>query len=230
MPGTQRRGPGSEEIAQEAGHRWSPPLYRTGGRCIYPPACPSRHLGQYGLAAAGAHECAGRSLSCLCYRSHKLEHDAPAPSTTGSASEGPRPFSAVAPRVIAAGIPGGCRHAEPVQSHSCRAESGKAPPCMRWRGLARPRRTGWPVAWPCRRRVPPAGARHPREGPVSRLLPRSRGRPQVVPVSSGEIFLLHTRAPRKSLRAAISVSSAIHDAIHRKRAVIRISRRLSTGY
>ena len=121
MPGTQRRGPGSEEIAQEAGHRWSPPLYRTGGRCIYPPACPSRHLGQYGLAAAGAHECAGRSLSCLCYRSHKLEHDAPAPSTTGSASEGPRPFSAVAPRVIAAGIPGGCRHAEPVQSHSCRA-------------------------------------------------------------------------------------------------------------
>src|SRR3974390_3255822 len=77
--------------------------------------------------------------------------------------------------------------------------------------------------------APPAGARHPREGPVSRLLPRSRGRPQVVPVSSGEIFLLHTRAPRKNLRVAISVSSAIHEAIHRKRAVIRISRRLSTG-
>jgi hypothetical protein len=31
--------------------------------------------------------------------------------------------------------------------------------------------------------APPAGARHPCEGPVSRLLPRSRGRPQVVPVS-----------------------------------------------
>jgi hypothetical protein len=33
----------------------------------------------------------------------------------------------------------------------------------------------------------------------------------VVPVSSGKAFLLHTRAPRKSLRAAISGSSAIHD-------------------
>jgi len=31
--------------------------------------------------------------------------------------------------------------------------------------------------------APPAGARYPYEGPVSRLLPRSRGRPQVVPVS-----------------------------------------------
>ena len=66
---------------------------------------------------------------------------------------------------------------------SCRAESDKAPPCMRWRGLARPRRTGWSVARPCRRRAPPAGARYPCERPVSRLLPRSRGRPQVVPVS-----------------------------------------------
>jgi hypothetical protein len=35
-------------------------------------------------------------------------------------------------------------------------------------------------------RAPPAGARHPRERPVSRLLPRSRRRPRVVPVSSGE--------------------------------------------
>jgi len=88
--------------------------------------------------------------------------------------------------------------------HSGRAESDKAPPCMRWRGPARPRLTGWSVAWPCRRRAPPAGARHPYKAPVSRLLPRSRGRPQVVPVSSGGIFLLHTRAPRKSLRPAIS--------------------------
>jgi len=90
------------------------------------------------------------------------------------------------------------------QGHSGRAEPDKAPPCMRWRGLARPHRTGWSVAWPCRRRAPHAGARHPYEAPVSRLLPRSRGRPQVVPVSSGGIFLLDTRAPRKSLRPAIS--------------------------
>jgi hypothetical protein len=67
--------------------------------------------------------------------------------------------------------------------HSGRAESGRAPPRMRRRGPARPRRTGRPVAWPCRVARRPAGAKHPYEGPVSRLLPRSRGRPQVVPVS-----------------------------------------------
>ena len=51
----------------------------------------------------------------------------------------------------------------------------------------------------------------------------------VVPVSSGGIFLLHARAPRKGLRLAISGSSAIHKGIHRKRVVVRILRRLSTG-
>jgi hypothetical protein len=84
--------------------------------------------------------------------------------------------------VIAAGVPAAAA-CWSWQRHSVRTESGRAPPCMRWRGPARPRRTGWPVAWPCWRRAPPAGARHPREGPVSRLLPRSRGRPQVMPVS-----------------------------------------------
>ena len=39
------------------------------------------------------------------------------------------------------------------------------------------------------RRAPPAGARYPRQGPVSRLLPRSRRRPRVVPVSSGESII-----------------------------------------
>jgi hypothetical protein len=75
-------------------------------------------------------------------------------------------------------VPWRCQPGHPV-----RAESGKAPPCMRWRGPARPRRTGWLVAWPCWHSAPPAGAAYPCEGPVSRLLPRSRGRPQVVPVS-----------------------------------------------
>ena len=42
-----------------------------------------------------------------------------------------------------------------------RAESGKTPPCMRWRGPARPRRTGWSVAWPAgiARRPPGPGTR-----------------------------------------------------------------------
>jgi len=75
----------------------------------------------------------------------------------------------------------------------------------------------------------PPGARYPCEGPVSRLLPRSRGRTQVMPVSSGETFLLPPRAPRKSPLPAISGFSAIHELIHGKRVVIRIRRRLSTG-
>jgi len=105
----------------------------------------------------------------------------------------------------------------------------QGPPCMRWRGPARPRRTGWPVAWPCRRRAPPAGARYPCQGPVSRLLPRSRGRPQAVPVSNGKTFQLDRPASRKSLRAAIPGSAAIHVGIHKKCLVIRISQLLSTG-
>ena len=145
-----------------------------------------------------------------------------------AATQQPRPYSVVAPghrrwRSDGCGAPCRCR-----QGRSGRAESGRAPPCMRWRGPARPRRTGWSVAWPCRR------ARRP-PGPGTRARDRSPGSshapgvaPQVVPVSSGKAFLLPTRAPRKSLRAAISGSSAIHEAIHRKRPVIRISRRLST--
>jgi hypothetical protein len=81
-----------------------------------------------------------------------------------------------------AGVPAPARR-------SGRAESGTAPPCMRWRGRARPRRPGWPVAWSSPSAAPPAGARYPREGPVSRLLPRSRRRPRVVPVSSGKSII-----------------------------------------
>jgi hypothetical protein len=57
-------------------------------------------------------------------------------------------------------------------------KSDKAPPCMRWRGLARPRRVSRPVARFGRHCAPPAGARYPCGGPVARLLSRSRGRPQ----------------------------------------------------
>ena len=52
------------------------------------------------------------------------------------------------------------------------------------------------------RRAPPAGARYPREGPVSRLLPRSRRRPRVVPVSSGES--ISTTAPSTAQGPAAS--------------------------
>jgi hypothetical protein len=50
---------------------------------------------------------------------------------------------------------------------------------------ASPRRLASCLVFAARRALP-AGARYPREAPVSRLLPRSRRRPRVVPVSSGE--------------------------------------------
>ena len=80
---------------------------------------------------------------------HRLRPGGPG---TSPCSAGPRSSRPVFPRLP--GVPALARR-------SCRAESGKAPPCMRWRGLARPHRTGWPVARPCRRRAPPAGARYP---------------------------------------------------------------------
>ena len=45
------------------------------------PRLPARHviLARYGLRAADALECAGRSPSRLQYRNRKLERDAPAP-------------------------------------------------------------------------------------------------------------------------------------------------------
>ena len=72
---------------------------------------------------------------------------------------------------------GGCRRTGPGTRRSGRAESDKAP--MYEMGalpsLAAPGPASCLACW---RRAPPAGARHPCEGPVPRLLPRSRGRPQ----------------------------------------------------
>jgi hypothetical protein len=69
------------------------------------------------------------------------------------------------------------RHIGPGQN-AFQAKSDKAPPCMRWRDPARPRRVSRPVSWLAGHCAPPAGARYPCEGPVSRLLSRSRGRPR----------------------------------------------------
>ena len=69
----------------------------------------------------------------------------------------------------------------------------------------------------------------PARGPVSRLLPRSRGRPGWCPFPAVKAFLLPPQPQRKALWPAISRFSAIHEGIHRKQAVIRISQRLSTG-
>jgi hypothetical protein len=125
--------------------------------------------------------------------------------------------------------PRGCRGAGPAR-RSRRAESGTAPPCMRWRGRARPRRADWPVAWSS-----PRAARRP-PGPGTRARGRSPGSSRVPGVAPGwcpfpavKALLLPPQAPRKALRPAISCCSAIHGRLHRKQAVIRISHRLSTG-
>ena len=77
-------------------------------------------------------------------------------------------------------------------------------------------------------------ARRP-PGPDTRASGRSPGSSRVPGVAPGwcpfpavKVFLLPPRAPRKALRPAISCFFAIHEGIHRKQAVIRISQRLST--
>src|ERR1700691_4436661 len=69
---------------------------------------------------------------------------------------------------------------------------------MRWRGpcpaLAA---SGRPVAWPTQYRRPTTRARHPRESPVSRLLPRPRGDPGCCPPLAVDVFLRRQRPPRK---------------------------------
>jgi hypothetical protein len=86
-----------------------------------------------------------------------------------------------------------------------------------------------PVAWLCYRGAPPAGARHPCAGPVSRLLPRSQGRPQVVPVSSGEsIFTASANAAQEPEANYFRFFRYPHG-IHKRQSVIRTCRWLSTG-
>ena len=101
-----------------------------------------------------------------------LVADAAAPAITasgrGATARGPRPFFAVTPDHRGWHC-GGCRRAGPGKRRSCWAESGKAPPCMRWRGLARPRRAKPTSSLALLEPRAARGARYPYEGPVSRL-------------------------------------------------------------
>jgi hypothetical protein len=158
--------------------------HRAGGRRIRRPPAGHAHPDPVRLRAAvrssaAAGHCPARVTTAARWSVTRRPRQPPgsARSRTSPVPGHDRGPSRRRIRAVAA-VPRRCQ-----QRRSGRPESDRAPPCMRWRGPARPRRAGWPVARPCRRRVPPAGARYPREGPVSRLLPRSRGRPQVVPVS-----------------------------------------------
>ena len=62
----------------------------------------------------------------------------------------------------------------------------RPPPFMGWRGPRAVCRTSLASCPACPAKSPPARASHPRDLPVSRLLPRSRSFPRAVPVSDGE--------------------------------------------
>ena len=140
-------------------------------------------------AHRGPPERPGRSLSSLRHHSHELERDAPAHQPPGSAF---RSKTLPVPghdrglsrwRIPAvASVPRRCQ-----QRRSGRPESDKAPPRMRWRGPARPRRAGWPVARPCRRSAPPARGQVPAQGtglPAPPTFPGSP--PRWCPCPNGE--------------------------------------------
>jgi hypothetical protein len=110
-----------------------------------------------------------------------------------AAAREPRPCPA-GPPIIAAGIPAVAGVPTPTR-RSRRAESGTAPPCMRWRGRARPRRAGWPVAWSS----PRAAARRgqvPARGAGLPAPPAFPASPRVVPVSSGVSIITTARKHR----------------------------------
>ena len=211
--------------------RWPPPLTGQAAR-VSTARLPVMHiLTRYGGVAVRPSAAAGHCPACVTSATRwnvtrrPVNHRVPPPVkdlAVPGHDRGPSRWRIPA----VAGVPRRCQ-----QRRSGRPESDRAPPCMRWRDPARPRRAGWPVARPCRRRAPPAGARYPRKGPVSRLLPRSRGHPQGgARFRTVKTFLLPPRAPRKSTRPAISGSCPVHKVIHRKQAVIRIWRWLSTAY
>jgi hypothetical protein len=91
----------------------------------------------------------------------------------------PRPCPAGSPIIAAripavAGVPGLARRFLPGRIRQGPSMYEMEGPCC----VAAPSR---PASWLRRRRAPPAGARYPREGPVSRLLPRSGVAPRWCP-------------------------------------------------
>ena len=107
----------------------------------------------------------------------------------------------------AAGVPSRCQQRRPGPP-----ESDRAPPRMRWRGPARPRRAGWPVARPC---PAPRAARRGQAPARGTGLPAPPTFPGSPPGGARfrtvKTFLLPPRAPRKSPRPAISGSYVIHE-------------------
>jgi hypothetical protein len=141
-----------------------------------PPACLPRHviLARYGPRAAGALECADRSLSCLHYRNHKLDRDAPTPVN----HQFRQPVKGLARarswhRFIAAGVPAAAARRAGTGVPSGQNQAGPSMYEMEGPCPASPHQLASRLALP----APLAGARYPWGKPVSRLLSRSRVAP-----------------------------------------------------
>ena len=221
FPSPGQRGPAASRSAaptraraQEAGRKildhHSQPCLGPSHYCTAPseiPGRPVRDLRPSGLAGQtllarrrGTRSC-GLALRRSCTGLLPARRSgAPA---SGAAARGPRPCSVVTPGRRGWHY-GGCRRPA-WHRRSCRAESGKAPPCMRWRGLTRPRRArpaSW-LAWPAPRaarrgQVPARGDRSPGSSRVPGASPRW------CPFPTVKALLLPPRTPRKGLRPAIS--------------------------
>ena len=89
---------------------------------------------------------------------------------------------------------------------------------------------GRPVARPPRRRAPPAGAKHPRQIPVSRPFPRPGGSPGMVPVSCGESISTPSAPVAQGLAGIHFEFFPRPHVVHRIPPVIRTKQSLSTGF
>ena len=153
----------------------------------------------------------------------------PALTASGpAAARGPRPCSVVTPdrRGWHSGVAGGPALAQTFRPG--RIRQGPSMYEMEGPCPASPRQADQLAGLADAARRPPGPGTRARR-PVSQLLPRSRGQPQVVPVSNGENIITAPANAAQGPAASHFLFSAIHEGIHRKQAVIRISRRLSTG-
>ena len=215
-PAASRSAAPTRARAQEAGRKildhHSQPCLRPSHYCTAPSEIPGRPIRDLRPIRSGRADAARATTRHPVLRAgapavlHRSAAGAAAPARRGR--RGPRPCSVATPGRRGWHY-GGC-HTPAWHRRSCRAESGKAPPCMRWRGLTRPGRARGQLAGlaDAARRPPGPGTRASR--PVSRLLPRSRGQPQVVPVSNGERIIIASPNAAQGPAASHFRISAIH--------------------
>ena len=237
-PAASRSAALTRARAQEAGRKildhHSQPCLGPSHYCTAPSEIPGRPIrdlrpsgpaGQTLLARRRGTRSCGLALRRSCtglLPARRLRRSGPA------RPRGPRPCSVVTPGRRGWHY-GGCRRAGLAKTFlPGRIRQGPSMYEMEGPYPASPRQAGQLAGLAGAARRPPGPGTRARR-PVSRLLPRSRGQPQVVPVSNGESIITASANAAQGPAASHFLFSAIHEGIHRKQAVIRISRRLSTG-